>query len=279
MKAGDSLTQEAVINEFKNIPLTEQEKALGLLYAYENKAKKILTEQVAQRKRDAIDDAKAMWSYQECYDYALSIGHTIGKQRKFDFILDDDNKGVFNLLALYFSNNKKFEETPWFGESFSLDKGICLLSPVRGNGKTTLLDCFMYNKRGCYSKISTKFMGNQFEDYGPAQIQKFMWLLPCPIGPMTFYQENVGFHYDDFGDEDPVVHMGQRRRISSSIINNIYDYHRDDMQFHRFHLSMNYKWSEYEQNFGSNTASRLSEMFNLIKVPGENRRDPKNRKK
>jgi len=272
-KAGDKLTIAEVENEFKHIKLTEQDRALGLLYTYETKLKKLILEKEAQDKQDRIDNARAMWSYEECYNYALSVGHNIGQQRKFDFVLDDDNKGVFNLLALYFSRNKKFEETQWFGESFSLDKGICLLSPVRGNGKTTLLDCFMYNKVGCFAKVNTKFMASQMEDFGPAQIKKYMWLLPCPSNAMNFFQEDVGFHYDDFGDEESVIHMGQRKMISSAIINSIYDFHRDDYQFHRFHISMNYKWSEYEQKFGSNTASRLAEMFNLIKVPGDNRRD------
>lgn len=278
MKAGDSLTCEAVIKEFSQIPLTEQEKAIGLLSAYESKAKKILYQEQEQKKQDAIDRAKMMWSYEECYEYAASVGHVIGKQRGFDFVLDDNNKGVFNLLALYFSNNKKFEETTWFDESFSLQKGICLLSPIRGNGKTTLLDCFTYNKRGCFSTVSTKYMVKEYEEYGPAQIKKYLWFMPCPSQPLNFYQETRGFHYDDFGDEPEVLHMGNRKRISSAIINSIYDDHRNDPQFHRFHISMNYKWSEYEQNFGSNTASRMAEMFNLIKVPGESRRTPKKKK-
>lgn len=277
-RIGDETLTEAEVHEFFNhIELSEQEKAVAFLNAYKQKCL-VLQEEEKQMAREAhIFKHKAMWTFDDCYAYALAAGETIGRQRNFNFILDEDNKDVFRLLALYFSNDPRFEEETWLGESLKLHKGICLISPVRGNGKTTLLDCFMWNKRGCYTKMSTKKMADFYNEYGLLQIKKMMWLVEAPAQPINFYQHEYGFHYDDFGDEMEVMHMGQRKRISADIINNIYDNHRDDNQFHRFHISMNYKWSEYEKNFGSNTASRLNECFNLIKVPGESRRTPKKR--
>ena len=273
-KAGDKplLTLAEVQKEFAHIELTEDEIASAYLDAYKRKIYKLDIIQKEEDRQRRIEMVKTMWSYRECYEHAINTGMAIGEQRKFDFKLDDDNKGVFELLSLYFSNDPLFEKEEWYGEKLYLNKGICLISPIRGNGKTTLLDCFMYNKRGCFHKVSTKKMATEFQMFGLAQIEKYMWLVPCSNNGGNFFQDEKGFHYDDFGDEDEVLHMGNRFRISSAIVNSIYDFHRDDNQFHRFHISMNYKWSEYEQKFGTNTASRMSEMFNLIKVPGNSRR-------
>ncbi len=279
-KVGDNrVTVAQVKEEFKNVTLTEEEEASGYLYAYKNKLLKLKQQKEESDRLLRIANHKAMWSFEECYNYALKVGEAIGKQRGFDFIIDDENKEVFRLLALYYSNDPRFEEMDWFGEKLSLQKGICLVSPVRGNGKTTLLDCFMYNKRGCYGKISTKFIGDEFNMFGLYQIQKYMWLIDAPPTPLNFFQDKIGFHYDDFADEPPVIHMGQHKLISADIINSLYDKHRDEPRFHQFPLSMNYKWSEYEAKFGSNTASRISETYNLLKMPGETRRGPSKKKR
>lgn len=273
-KVGDKveLTVDAVKNHFPEIELTEHEIAWAYLNAYKEKAVVMFKEERERDRLAKIEKIKSMWDYDTCYKHAYETGVNIGIQRNFEFVLDDDNRGVFDLLALYFSNDPAFEEEEFYGEKMSLKKGICLLSPVRGNGKTTLLDCFMYNKRGCFLKMSTKKMANDFQLYGLKDVQDRMWLVECSNHAGNFYQSVKGFHYDDFGDEDAVKHMGSPLYTSSAIINNIYDNHRDENQFHRFHLSMNYKWSEYEQKYGSNTASRISEMFNLVKVPGNSRR-------
>ncbi len=266
------MTVENVRREFRDIPLTDEEEAAALLEAFRKKAVKLQQEQKDNERRIRIEKAREMWSYAECRQHALQTGQAIGQQRGFEFVLDADNKEVFDLLAKYFSNDKSFEEEEYFGRPYSLNKGICLLSPVRGNGKTTLLDCFMYNKRSCYIKVSTKGMARDYEKAGLDKIDPYLWLLDCPTGAVNFYQSQLGIHYDDFGDEREVMFMGNRMQISSTIINSIYDDHRDDNMFWKFHISMNYKWSEYEQKYGSNTASRLEEMFNLIPVPGNSRR-------
>lgn len=269
--AGD-LTVAQVREEFKHIPLTDHEEAMGLLDTYQ---KKILAIEEKNRQDDRIrrrDLAKKMWKYDECYQYALECGRNIGKQRGFEFVLDCNNEKVFSLLSLYFSNDKRFEDEKYFDKNYSLQKGICLISPVRGNGKTTLLDCFSYNKRGCFIKKNVKQLVNDYERNGVEYVEKFMWLLPVSTSASTFFQAEVGVHYDDFGDEPEVMFMGNRRMLSAMIVNSIYDFHRDENMFYRFHVSMNYKWKEFEQKFGTNAASRMEEMFNLIPLPGESRR-------
>lgn len=280
MKTGDDekpeeykpLTVAEVREAFGHIPLTDEEEALSLLNAYKAKARKLKELQEEQRRQQRIEQFKKMWTADECFEYSLSCGRAIGEQRGFDFVLDEYNSGVFKLLSLYFSNDPDFEKQTYFGKPYSLKKGICLLSPVRGNGKTTLLDCFMYNKKGCFAKYSTKQLVKMYEKGGLEAIERFMWLLPIVKSSMHFFQEHAGIHYDDFGDEPEVMHMGNRRLISNMIINNIYDDHPNERCFHMFHISMNYKWAEFEQRFGSNSASRMEEMFNLIPVPGESRR-------
>ena len=257
---------------FAHIPLTDEEEAMALLNAYKLKAEKLKVQEDERRRRERKEAIRRMWTADECFEYAYSCGKAIGEQRGFDFVLDENNEAVFNLLTLYFSNDPRFEQQAYFGKPYSLKKGICLLSPIRGNGKTTLLDCFMYNKKGCFAKWSTKQLVKMYEKGGLEAIERFMWLLPIVPSPMHFYQERAGIHYDDFGDEPEVMHMGNRRLVSNMIINSIYDDHPNERCFHMFHISMNYKWSEFEQRFGSNAASRMEEMFNLIPLPGESRR-------
>lgn len=275
LKTGEDsepLTVERVYREFGHITLTETEKADALLYAFRKKIAALNEQEKETARAKRIEEISRMWTQKECYDYALQRGKAIAEQRGFDFVLDNGNSHVFYLLSLFFSNDPKFEEYSYNTANYSLGKGICLLSPVRGNGKTTLLDCFMYNRRGCFGKQSTKRMQKDYERHGIDAVEKFMWLLPLSSSAMNFYQDKAGIHYDDFGDEGEVMFMGNRRFISSMIINSIYDEHRDENFFWRFHISMNYKWSEFEQKYGSNAASRMVEMFNLIPVPGTDRR-------
>src|ERR1700741_838705 len=86
-KAGDSrITVAQVKHEFKNVELTEEEEASGYLYAYKNKILKLKQEKEDRERQERIDRCKAMWNFEECYNYALKVGETIGKQRGFDFI-------------------------------------------------------------------------------------------------------------------------------------------------------------------------------------------------
>jgi len=269
---GEKLTTAKVRDQYKYIPLTDEDEAYSLLDAYKKKALKLAEEEKEAESLRRKESIKSMWTFEECANFAYSRGKDIGNQRGFDFVVDEKNKEVFDLLAMYFSNDKRFEQKDYFGKKYSLKKGICLLSPIRGNGKTTLLDCFMWNKRGCYAKKSTKAMCKEYEKYGLDHVEKFMWLLPAPNNASNFYQDFYGIHFDDFGDEQEVMHMGNRRLISSMIVNNIYDEHRDENLFWRFHISMNYKWSEFEAKYGTNGASRMEEMFNLVPLPGDSRR-------
>jgi hypothetical protein len=258
--------------QFPDIQLTDQEEAVALLDAYRKKAERLKAEAKEQRRRDKIADMTRMWTADECYDYAFERGRAIGIQKGFEFTLDDDNADVFEWLSWYFSNDPRFETLEYNGQKYSLNKGLCLLSPVRGNGKTTLLDCFMYNRKASFIRHSTKQMAKDYEKKGLEAVERYMWLLPIAAQGLFFYQSHVGIHYDDFGDEPEVMHMGNRRHISTMIINSIYDDHADQRMFFPFHVSMNYTWTEFEQKFGTNPADRMEEMFNLIPVPGKSRR-------
>lgn len=284
---------DRLLNElFPNVKPTPKELFDGKIKAYKAAAYRIDEEIKAAAKKAKLAAINTMWTYEQQYKKAIEFGKAIAISEGFrnGFVIDENNKKVFELLCLYFTNDQKFEEQgiSWKDENgndrftnYSLKKGIWLQSDTRGTGKSTLLKCFMNNKRGCYAYKHINELGTIYQKYGYDQkdgnygLDFFLSTIPQPSSPLNFYQGQLGWMYDEiFSDSEGMVnHMGTPLFISKYLINKLYDFSDNKKsQMHKFHVTSNSDGKYIEQIAGKTFRSRMPDMFNMIKLDGNNRR-------
>lgn len=222
-----------------------------------------------------------MWTYDEMRKKAIEVGKLIAIAEDFKdgFLIDKENDEAFHLLCLYFTNDPKFED---YGlkdangnivKKYSLKKGIWLQSSERGIGKSTLLKCFMNNKRCCFGYKSTHELAAAFQKNGFGAIDFFMSTIPQPATASNFYQSEAGFLYDELFGEKRVNAHGTQLLISEYIINSLYDFSNNKKgQLWKFHCTSNGSGEDIEKISGVTYRSRMPDMFNLIQMGGKNRR-------
>lgn len=184
-----------------------------------------------------------------------------------DFILDQYNKPVFDLLCLYFARDKKFEER---GENFSLYKGIAL-SGNPGRGKTALMQLFQFNKRQCFlildmNKVQEDCADN-FDNY-----KRYTSQVPGWGGiKKYFYQDQVVWCLDDVGKEELLQSYGNKAFIFSKVIE-FRSANRQILQYYPMHITTMLTAAELGNKYGDFVRSRMREQFNWIDLKGNDRR-------
>lgn len=271
-KGGTELTRLTVMQEFSHIELTEKEKALGLLHAYNLATKRLEEEEKKRRRELMITEAKRMWTYEECKAIILERAKVISEHENFEFIIDEHNEYVFHLLCLYFTNDPAFEDEDFEGVPYSLKKGIWIQSPGRGTGKSLFLRLFENNKRCCFWYQHVEQLRVMFMKAGINEIERRTQLVEASPGPGNFFQTEKGFMYDELFGEEKVNYMGSPVNMSSLIISSLYDFKKGQDWFWKFHVTSNYSGQEIEEKCGKTVRSRMVEMFNLIKLEGPDRR-------
>ncbi len=278
-KAFDHSDPEVVSNYFAErypgVTPNDVELFQGKVHAHKAAMKRMVEEVEARKRQERVDSFKQMWTPREMHAVALQQGKFIGEQEGFNFVLDKHNEEVFNLLCLYFTNDKRFEEFNHGikNHTYSLNKGIWLQSPKRGTGKTVMLRSFYMNKRACYGYKHTTELAVMFQKYGYEAIDRFIGTVPQSPSPINFYQRESGFMYDELFAEERVNHMGSPVSVSSYIINRLYDFKDNykDKKF-MFHCTSNVDGVEIEQIAGKTFRSRMPDIFNMIQLGGIDRR-------
>lgn len=262
------------IPDFSGVELTPEETEAALNYARMTKFRKLEEQKKKQEQTEKIKDMMSPWSTDEL---RLHI-RTRAKSLPFYFELDEDNREVFNLLCLYFSNNPEFEKHGFkdkdgkIVQPYSLKKGICLHSKERGTGKTVFMELFSINRRACFVVMSTAKITRFFEQDGDKIIERFNQPWACERIPSYFYQSPIGICFDDFGDEEVKNHFGNRENVMNRIITSIYSDSPSHDAFPFFHMTTNLIGDEIEQKYDKRVRSRMREMFNWIELPGKDRR-------
>lgn len=230
-----------------------------------------------KKKQDQADKVKEMlkpWTTEELRMQVRIKAKTL----PFYFEVDDDNRGILNLLCLYFSGNPEFENYSFQDsdgkviQQYSLKKGICLRSGERGTGKSILMELFSINRRNCFAMVTTAKISRFFEADGDKVIERFNQPWACERIPSYFYQSPIGICFDDFGDEEIKNHYGNRENVMNRIITSIYNDNTAKDVFPFFHMTTNLTGDEIEQKYDKRVRSRMREMFNWIELPGKDRR-------
>lgn len=176
-----------------------------------------------------------------------------------EYIVDDHNREVFNLLCYYFAGDPKFEQ----GTDFNLDKGILLFGGV-GVGKTELLRCFCQNHIASFGVFSCREIADRFSESGSEAVESF-YRERSAVANDGYGHRKLGVCFDDLGTETvPVQHFGTKKNLMAEIILNRYD---NRVPFNLTHITTNLSVAEIESIYGSRCIDRMAQMFNQITFP------------
>lgn len=194
-------------------------------------------------------------------------------EKKFDgqFVLDENNKLIFEILCNYFGEDENFNALcKSVGiENTSLDKGIFLAGNF-GVGKTWMMQLFMQNQRQCYFMKAAKDIADEFmqegEDFMGEYIEKRKNALNDPT---VFLQEYSGICIDDLGTEDIKNHFGNKKNVIGDIVEKKYARSSTGVFFH---ATTNLTAEQLKEFYGGRVTSRMREIFNFIELRGNDRR-------
>lgn len=176
------------------------------------------------------------------------------------FVIDESNSEIFNILLWYFSSSQHLFEGNI--EGLSRKKGIALYGAV-GCGKTAMMKMFRSNPFQSYSVRGCSEISNLVEQQGSQEAEYFM----DKIGTSRniFRHFNLGICFDDLGLEpNETVYYGNRKRIMEEII---WTRYHKDLPFNMTHITTNLNAEDIHSRYGERIASRMNEMFNFISFP------------
>lgn len=256
-------------NLYDEIELTPEEQALVISEA---KMKKYWRLQEEKKQNQLIQlkmELTRPWTVAELRAQALQRAHVLVRESgREEFVLDEFSGPVFELLCLYFANDPAFEKE---GKGYSLSKGILLIGNV-GVGKTEMLRAFEYNKRMCYRMVTCGEISLKVDQNGSDYWKLYTGYIPGHGGSQDyFFQPNVGWFFDELGTEEIVNSYGTKVDPVFNILQNRYQ-KRNQIPFSTLHITSNLNGDMIQQRYGAHIRSRIREMFNVIKIEGEDRR-------
>ena len=161
-------------------------------------------------------------------------------------VYTEQNAHVFDYLLDFFA-----------GESEDQHKGTLLIGKV-GVGKSYLHRAFTTNPKRCYQVVSCKQIANEYKELGVSVIRKYS-SLHRPSNPYFYlYQDEIGWCFDDLGDEDITKNFGDGKDVMIEILSAIYDQPRI---WNGFHASTNLLPEQIEARYGERIRSRMRAMF------------------
>jgi DNA replication protein DnaC len=228
-----------------NIDLTEDETAEALEIALHQKIG-LINIKLYENSIFNPQPQKAITA-EEMYKMALRIGKSLVKQKdeKYEFYLLPEEKKIYGLLALYFSNDKRFES---YG--YSLRKGICLYGNV-GCGKTTALEVFRTICNITFPVLTCEEIVREYSNLGAKIIDKYINYRSICL--------------DDLGTEPSAKYMGNESNVIREIINGRYNKEKNGKFL--THITTNLTVKQIKQDYGERFGDRCRELFNQIEFP------------
>lgn len=267
------------MEEYKNIELTEEEIDEAILAAKIRKQelqREAHIRSIEAHNRRMLRDST--WTVQQTTDF---MKYRAGQIFKGEFQLDDFNSEVFELLCLYFSNDINFVSRAINAdiENASLEKGI-LLSSSYGHGKTWMMQLFSKNQRQVFFMRSAKKIANDYENFKEEGLAEYMEPYKNAINDVSnFYHPFAALCIDDIGTEGVKQNYGNKRNVIGDIIEQRYatnvimpgkpELRKTGIMLHG---TTNLTGIDIHNVYGGRVASRIREIFNVIELPGKDRR-------
>lgn len=281
------LSLQEVLESYSEIELTEEEKLEGLIWA---KRKKLDAIQLEKRKsfEEANRKLKAMkWDFDIIKTFMVNRAKNIfgvNKAGEPNFILDKYNESVFDLLSYYFIGDEvsfNNHAAEWQVENPSIKKGL-LIAGVYGTGKTWLMKLFSRNNRQCFDVVRSKDIAKEYLT-SKDKIIPTIYTKPIDVtgdgafkepdraypSDEVFNQRYLGICIDDLGSEDVQNNFGNRMNVIGDLIESRYASGFTGLLLHG---TTNMTADDIKKFYGGRVASRMKQIFNLIELPGEDRR-------
>lgn len=193
-------------------------------------------------------------------------------ERELELVLDGNLESVISNLCKYFLNEP--------GE-LSLYKGIFLYGTI-GCGKTMIMNCIQdviseNRMKNFFPIVNCRAVVNEFNEDGFAGIKKYCNAQMVETSATNEIGEKIKKHspffmFDDLGAEQDGWHYGNKINILSEIILSRYIYfQRIGVKTHAT-SNLGYDGNEIEERYGPLFRSRMREMFNMVKLEGDDKR-------
>lgn len=257
-----------LLESYDHIQLTEQELKEAVLEAKMKKHKRLEYEkelEAIQERRKALTFTG--WTTPQTKGFMLNRAANLFGGR---FTIDQHNTAIFDLLCMYFSLDKDFPATAInMGiKNPSLDKGILLFGGY-GSGKTWMMQLFEKNKSQCYVTINAKNIADKYEVSG-GENSELINPITNPVNDAEhFYQPYTGICIDDIGTEDVKNNYGNKKNVIGDLIELKYAKGKCGRLLHG---TTNLTAKELNEFYGDRIISRMREVFNIIHLPGSDRR-------
>jgi hypothetical protein len=259
--------------DYSHIELTEEEVEQAL--NYKRKLKAIAMEEEDKRKATErmIANYRKPWTADELMEEFVFRS----QQLPFEFVIDNENQRVIELLCMYFSGDERFNKEVFdYGNGvtakMNLKKGIGLVSQTKGTGKSVLMSMFQQNKHRPFLDIETKVIAAQFQKKGEDAINVHSTLLDVPRTPTFYYHSKVGICFEDLGFEIAKNNWGSKSDVLADVLFKIYQTNQHKGDYSWFHYTSNLYGQEISNRYDDRIRDRMTEMFNRLVLTGKSRR-------
>lgn len=169
-----------------------------------------------------------------------------------NYIIDEENREVFNQVYYYFAKDIRFNG--------DLAKGILIFGPV-GSGKSSLMDVYFFSKIRPFKRRDAKQLPRKFMDTSIGVKVFDEYCKSHKNGSENYYPD---FYFDDLGVEQNAKNFGNEMNVMAEILQDRYEIFRKYGA--RTHATTNLTTEELKEKYGDRVLSRLYEMCNFIQL-------------
>lgn len=257
------------MDSLEHIDLTEDEHTEALIWAKQRK--EAILEQQRLREIEEINRRQLTGFQWDCDQTKGYMNFRAGLIFDGKFQKDKHSEPLFDLLCLYFSNDRGFvSAAKTLGVATpSLEKGI-LLGGNFGVGKTWMMKLFSKNQRQVFHIHNAKSIADQYSGEGVESIERYLEKTKLPVNDKdAFFQPYAGLCIDDMGTEEVKTHFGNKKNVIGDLIELRYSKQNTGVWLH---ATTNLSAKEMTDFYGGRVVSRMKEIFNFIEFKGEDRR-------
>ena len=262
------------MDSFNDAELTQEELEEALRWAINRKDARMAAEELKARQeanRKALTGKVSAAQLDSFMRYrAATIFNSTGEEGK-TWDLDAHNRAVYELLVLYFAEDREFISAAVnLGVANpSLSKGL-LLAGNYGTGKTMMMKLFSKNQRQVFHVTNAKYIADGFQENGQEFLEQFAEKYQNASNDSSaFFQPYAGLCIDDLGTEEFKNHYGNKKNVLGDVIEIRYAKNNCGTYLH---ATTNLNIQELNDFYGGRVMSRMREIFNTVLLLGPDRR-------